>query len=142
VENFLSIQLAGNVFVLLSFCAVLCLPAAAEQLAAGSDAGVWSPASVEYIYIVNRYEYKVPAGGERRAHGQAVCGTRCNALSADYRNYLDPDGWRLERVASNEPLVVKLPVSSFRGTCTCYADKYRVIVNELYMVKPGTRRKP
>jgi len=135
VENFLSIKVAGNFFVALLFVVMLHVPVVAEQLGAGSNPGGGASVPEEYISIVNSYKYEPGAGKGNSNNGQAVCGTRCNALSADYRNYLEPKGWRLKKIASNQALVVDLNIPSLKGKCTCYADKYEVIINDLYMAK-------
>jgi hypothetical protein len=96
------------------------------------------PASVdnkEIIYIVNEYRYEPGNAGGNADIGQALCGTRCNALSADYQNYLKPPGWRIIRTASSKEVEVDLNNPFIDGHCICIADEYVVRVNELYMVK-------
>ena len=89
----------------------------------------------EFVYIVNEYRYE-PAGSMADSDtGQSLCGTRCNALSVDYKNYLQPRGWRLKRVAKDQELNVDLNNPFITGRCVCVADKYLIKVHDLYMSK-------
>jgi hypothetical protein len=89
----------------------------------------------EIIYIVNEYRYEPGESGGDHDIGQALCGTRCNALSVDYLNYLKPPGWRIIRTASNKEVTVDLDNPFLDGRCICVADEYVVKVNKLYMTK-------
>jgi hypothetical protein len=104
--------------------------AAGKAKAGGAQGG-----EKEIIYIVNAYRYEPDSSGKDSDIGQALCGTRCNALSVDYQNYLKPPGWRIIRTASNKEVAVDLNNPFIDGRCICIADEYIVRVNELYMVK-------
>jgi len=84
------------------------------------------------VIIVKDYRYEpgehVPANPEA---GQSLCGTRCNALSADYLNYTEPGGWRLIKVVSDRELTVELNNPFMSGHCICIADEYEVKIDDL-----------
>jgi hypothetical protein len=89
----------------------------------------------EIIYIVKEYRYEPGDSGGDHDIGQALCGTRCNALSVDYQNYLKPPGWRMIKIAGDRELSVALNNPFIGGTCICVADEYLIKVNNLYMSK-------
>jgi len=114
-------------FLLVSIFAPLCT-AAAEDAPAAEDEMV-------KVFIVSEYRYEPgPSGGDLDI-GQSLCGTRCNALSVDYLNYVAPGGWRLIKIAGNQQLLVNLNNPFLDGKCICVGDEYQVKVNDLYMSK-------
>ena len=84
----------------------------------------------EKVYIVNDYRYDPVGSGGDPDTGHALCGTRCNAISVDYRNYIDPGGWRFIRVAENREVPLELNNPFIGGRCVCLADEYLVVVND------------
>lgn len=84
----------------------------------------------ERIFLVKDYRYLPGPAGEV-ATGQSLCGTRCNALSTDYLNYIEPGGWRLIKVAGDRELILELNNPFMDGRCVCVADEYQVLVDEL-----------
>jgi len=114
-------------FLLVSFFLPLCA-AAADDAPAAQDEMVT-------VFIVNEYRYEPGASGGDPDIGQSLCGTRCNALSVDYLNYVTPGGWRMIKIAGNRELVVELNNPFLDGKCICVADEYQVKVNDLYMSK-------
>ena len=99
--------------------------AAAPSLAAENPA----PAG-ETAYVVNDYRFDPAGSGANTEIGHALCATRCNALSVDYRNYVDPGGWRFIKVATGQELVVPLDNPFLKGNCICTVDEYVIRVNE------------
>ena len=124
--------------VLLLFTLLLLSRAAAGEEEAHPDAtdteGV-AKDQPERIFIVNEYRYEPGAKSGDADLGQSLCGTRCNALSVDYQNYLGPPGWRITRIAHNKEIPVDLNNPYLDGTCICVADEYIVRVTELYKVR-------
>ncbi|GAB4489411.1 MAG: hypothetical protein OHK006_21030 [Thermodesulfovibrionales bacterium] len=59
--------------------------------------------------------------------GHALCGTRCNALSTDFLNILEPGGWRLVRTGEAKNLNVELNNPFMQGRCICTGTEYRVV---------------
>ncbi|MCK9296802.1 MAG: hypothetical protein M0P70_17190 [Desulfobulbaceae bacterium] len=114
-------------FLLVPIFSPLCAAAAEDAPAAQGD--------VVKVYIVNEYRYEPGPSGAHADIGQSLCGTRCNALSVDYLNYVEPGGWRLIKISGNQQLLVDLNNPSLDGKCICIADEYRVKVNDLYMSK-------
>ncbi|MEW6521544.1 MAG: hypothetical protein AB1461_19270 [Thermodesulfobacteriota bacterium] len=114
-------------FLMVSIFAPHCA-AAAEDASAAQDEMV-------KVYIVNEYRYEPGPSGENADIGQSLCGTRCNALSVDYLNYVTPGGWRLIKVGGNQQLLISLNNPFLDGKCICVADEYLVKVNDLYMSK-------
>lgn len=84
----------------------------------------------ERVFIVNDYRYEPGTSGGDVDRGHALCGNRCNALSVNYRNFIDPGGYRFIKVASNREVVVDLENPFFEGKCVCIADEFVVQVNE------------
>jgi len=84
----------------------------------------------EHVFIVHDYRYE-PGNSEGDPDtGQALCGTRCNALSVDYRNFIDPGGWRFIKIADNREVTLDLGNPFFGGQCVCTADEYVVKIND------------
>jgi len=90
----------------------------------------------EQVFIIQEYRYEPGDSGGDPDIGHALCGTRCNALSVDYRNFIDPGGWRFIRVADNREIPVSLNNPFIGGQCVCTADEYVVILNDFN--KPHT----
>jgi hypothetical protein len=87
------------------------------------------------VFIVTEYRYDPCDSGGDPDIGQSLCGTRCNALSVDYLNYVMPGGWRMIKVAGGREMVVELNNPFMGGKCICIADEYQVKVHDLYMSK-------
>jgi len=88
------------------------------------------------FFMVTEYRYDPGDTGGDPDTGHALCGTRCNALSVDYRNFIEPGGWRFIKVARN--LEVTLPIGNpfLGGKCICTADEYVVKVNDFNQYRP------
>lgn len=87
------------------------------------------------LYLVSDFRYE--RAGSTKADpvmGQSLCGTRCNALTTDYLNVVEPGGWRLIKVAGNRELSVPLNNPFMGGRCICIVDEYMVRVD--YLNKP------
>ncbi len=83
----------------------------------------------ETIYIVNDYRY-VPANAtDDQEIGLSLCGTRCNALSTDFRNILEPMGYQMIKGAANQELTVQLNSPFIKGHCICIADEFIVKID-------------
>lgn len=117
-ESALMNSCAGRLLALLC---LLALPLAAQA----------AEPPEERVLIVKDYRYLpgVPAGDEQT--GQSLCGSRCNALSFDYLNVLEPGGWRMIKVAADRELTVDLENPFMKGSCICIADEYIVKIDEL-----------
>jgi len=83
----------------------------------------------ERIFLTYGYRY-IPgsqAVDEAAADiGLALCGTRCNALAADYQSYLMTMGWRLLKVEGVTERVVALNNPFLDGQCVCTGEEYQV----------------
>jgi len=84
----------------------------------------------QQTWVVNDYSYVPGSDQDDPMTGLSLCGTRCNAMTTDYRNILDSRGWRLIRVAQNRQLTVPLDNPFIGGHCICIADEYLVKLNE------------
>ncbi|WP_281184324.1 hypothetical protein [Trichlorobacter lovleyi] len=100
----------------------LLLAPAADLLAAAEDVT---------IYIVSDYRYLPGKAKGDPVMGQSLCGTRCNALSTNYLNIVEPGGWRLIKVAGGRVLTVPLNNPFMGGDCVCVVDEYVVKVDRL-----------
>ena len=98
-------------------------------LAAATAVAAGGPLAGERVYIVNDYRYAPGATGENPEQGHAVCAVRCNALSVDYRNYIEPGGWRFIKVASDRELTIEPGNPFILGHCVCTVDEYVVQLN-------------
>jgi len=87
-------------------------------------------AGEQQAWIVNDYRYEQGSPQDDPDMGLYLCGTRCNAMTSDYRNVIDPGGWELIRVAENKELIVELNNKLIGGHCICIADEYIVKVSE------------
>ncbi|MBE0595969.1 MAG: hypothetical protein IH614_01720 [Desulfuromonadales bacterium] len=91
----------------------------------------------ERIFFAAGYRYE-PIGeavDEATADvGLALCGTRCNALSATYDSYLMTMNWRLTKVGGVTERVVALDNPFLDGRCVCTGEEFRV---EFYFSRPG-----
>lgn len=115
-------------FILVSFFLPLCVVAAEDEPE--------PQAEIANVFIVSEYRFESgAAGGGDPDIGQSLCGTRCNALSVDYLNYVTPGGWRMIKVADKRELIIELGNPFLNGKCICVADEYQIKVNDLYMSK-------
>ena len=136
VRNMMLMQEKTISIGLLLFILFLLSPAwAGEKEATAANTGAPEGKQHENIFLVNAYRYEPGDSGGNVDIGQSLCGTRCNALSADYENYLRPPGWRIIRIAKDKEVTVDLDNPFIGGHCICIADEYIVKVNELYMSK-------
>lgn len=92
----------------------------------------------EIAYVINDYRYVSAETGGDPDSGHALCGTRCNALSIDYLNYMMVGGWELRRVAINREITIPLDNPFLKGNCICTADEYLVKVITRNSTKPPT----
>jgi|GEM_PF-1218307 len=99
---------------------------AAGTVLADGDKGIKG----EHVFIVHEYRYEPGTTAGDPDTGQALCGTRCNALSVDYRNFIDPGGWRFIKIASDREVTLDLGNPFFGGQCVCTADEYIVRLND------------
>ncbi len=84
----------------------------------------------ERVFIVSGYRFEPgPSGGDEDT-GHALCGIRCNALSIDYRNIIDPGGWRFIKVATDKDVRVDLDNPFMDGHCVCTVDEFVVQIND------------
>lgn len=106
------------------------LPALVLAAALPAGAADAPDPGAERVWVVNEYRYDPEGSGGDREVGQALCATRCNALSVDYRTYLEPGGWRLIKVAENREMSLPLESPFMAGRCICVVDEYTVQVND------------
>lgn len=90
----------------------------------------------ETFYIVNDYRYTPGESGDALL-GQSLCGSRCNALSSDYRNYTESGAWRMIRIAKDKEVKVDFNNLKVPGTCVCIADEFMIVADELNNRQPG-----
>lgn len=93
---------------------------AAEEMAPGE----------QQAWVVNDYRYVPGSSQDNSDIGLSLCSTRCNAMTTDFRNIIDPGDWRYIRVAENRELKVELNNAFIDGYCICVADEYLVKLNE------------
>lgn len=86
--------------------------------------------SGDHAYIVHDYQYEPGDSGGDQLNGLGLCGTRCNALSIDYRNIIDPGGWRFIKVATNREIKLDLENPFMGGQCVCTVDEYVITIND------------
>lgn len=91
------------------------------------------------LYIVSDYRYEVVPGKGDPVIGQSLCGTRCNALSTNYLNIVEPGAWRLIKIATGYELSLPLNNPFMGGRCICVVDEYMVKVDTLN--KPSDKHK-
>lgn len=85
------------------------------------------------MLIVKSYRYQGPGGGTDAETGHSLCGTRCNAASANFDSLMMA-GWRMIKVSENQELVLPLGNPFLAGECVCTGDEYLV---GPYNSKPG-----
>lgn len=90
----------------------------------------WTAEDGEKVFLVKEYRYEPGDGSGDPVIGQSLCGTRCNALSANYLNFIEPGGWRMLKVAGNRELKVALNNPFMGGECVCVADEYLVKLDD------------
>lgn len=78
------------------------------------------------IFVVNEYSYDYEHNPEATPQAQAICGSRCNAMSANLQSYLTPMGWRLIKVPGVQSRVIDLDGPGIKGQCLCRGDEYLV----------------
>ena len=79
---------------------------------------------------VNDYRYVPGSDQDDPVTGLSLCGTRCNAMNADYLSVLSAGGYRIIRIAENRELTVPLDNPFIGGHCVCIADEFLVKLNE------------
>jgi len=94
-------------------------------------------AEEERLFFADGYRYEPVGAAVDQATadiGLALCGTRCNALSANHDAYLMTMNWRLTKVAGVTERVVPLDNPFLDGRCVCTGEEFRV---EFYFYRPG-----
>jgi hypothetical protein len=84
----------------------------------------------QQVFIVNDYRYEPGDSGGDPDLGHALCSTRCNAMTFDYRNAIDPGGYRVLLIAKDRKLTVDTGSPFLGGQCVCTADEYSILRNE------------
>ncbi len=111
------------------------LPLAAGLLLTLADPAL---AAEERIFIADGHRYVpeegAPADPKKEETGQALCGIRCNALSAYYDSYIMSPGWRLILLESGKEIAVELNNPFLKGHCICTGEEYEA---EVYFYRPG-----
>ena len=83
-------------------------------------------AEPETIFFTQEYSFDYQSNPQAPGIAQALCGTRCNALSGNYDSYLSPGSWRLIQIGRHVKKVVDLDNPFFAGKCICIGDLYKV----------------
>ncbi len=106
---------------LLVFFFALLLPfsAAAETGAEGDT-----------VFLIKDYRYEAGSGSGDEVMGLSLCATRCNALSSDYLNFVEPGGWRMVKIAGDKEVILDLKNPYMDGRCICTVDEYAVKLDE------------
>lgn len=115
------LQIFNSMLIIFLFLSVPVVAQEAEMSKSTSEQQAW---------IVNDYRYIPDSPQDDPDLGLSLCSTRCNAMTSDYRNVIDPGGWILTRVAENKELTVELNNPFIGGHCICVADEYIVTYNE------------
>ncbi len=89
------------------------------------------PAEAQQAWLIKDYRYVPASDKDNPDTGLALCGTRCNAMTTDYRNVIDPGGYRYIRIAEDRELVIQLDNPFIGGHCVCVADEYVIRINDL-----------
>lgn len=90
----------------------------------------------EQVFVVKDYRYQPASKADDADLGQSLCGTRCNALSIDYQNYMMPGGWRMVLVAAQREVPVSLDNPFMGGTCICVVEEYCVFPEDRFRSNP------
>lgn len=94
-------------------------------------------AEPERVFLTEGYRYVPDREGidENTAEiGLSLCGTRCNALSANYESYMMTMGWRLTRVEGSAERSLDLANPFLGGRCICTGGEY---LAEFIYFRPG-----
>ena len=118
----------------LALCEILALFAITGAILLASSVVHAAETDEASAYIVNDYRYDPAGSGGNADTGHALCGTRCNALSFDYADYLMADAREVKKVAAGRELTVPLDNPFMNGNCICTVDEY--------LIKPNTRHRP
>lgn len=78
----------------------------------------------EIAYIVNGYRYDPAGSGGDPDTGHSLCGTRCNAISADSVDYMMGGGWEMRKLAADREIVIPLDNPFMKGNCICTVDEF------------------
>lgn len=90
----------------------------------------------ERVFIVKDYRYQPAEGsGADLQVGRDFCGTRCNALSFNYLNVIEPGGWRMIKITDHSEITVDLGNPFLDGACVCIGDEYVVKIDDLNRVR-------
>lgn len=107
------------------------LPLLVLFLLLASAEGLLAATAGQKLYIVTDYRYLPGKAKSDPVMGQSLCGTRCNALSTNYLNIVEPGGWRLIKISDGRALTVPLNNPFMDGDCICVVDEYTVMVDRL-----------
>jgi hypothetical protein len=92
--------------------------------------GGWRPIAerpeAKRIFIVYEYSYDYEHNPDASPKAQAICGSRCNAMSDNLKSYTTPMGWRLIKVQGVQSRTITLDGPDVRGECICRGDEYLV----------------
>ncbi|MDX8411848.1 MAG: hypothetical protein R8K46_08295 [Mariprofundaceae bacterium] len=90
-----------------------------------APAGATALEAKKEFFIVSQYHYEPGDLNETKETGLAICSTRCNGLSDNFANYIQPRGWRLVKTAGDQERVIE-SIPFLKGKCVCIGDEYRI----------------
>ncbi len=92
--------------------------------------GGWRPnverEGTKRIFIAYEFSYDYEHNPDATPKAQAICGSRCNAMSDNLKSYMTPMGWRLIKVPGVQSRVIELDDPEIKGQCICRGDEYLV----------------
>jgi hypothetical protein len=90
--------------------------------------GGWQPLQkhegAKKIFITDKYSYDYEHNPGASQQAQAICGSRCNAMSDNLNSYLSPMDWRLIKIPGIHTRVINLTEPEVKGQCICRGDEY------------------
>ena len=78
------------------------------------------------IFIAYDYAYDYEHNPDASPQAQAICGSRCNAMSDNLKSYLTPMDWQLIKLPGIHTRVINLDEPEVKGKCICSGDEYLV----------------
>jgi len=98
---------------------------------------VWA-VEQETIFVTEEYSFDYQSNPQAPEIAQALCGTRCNALSGNYDSYQSPGGWRMIQIGRDVKKVIDLDNPFIPGKCICIGDLYKVGKEDVFR-KPQSK---
>ena len=87
---------------------------------------VWAASDTQTLFVAKEYAFDVSSNPNAPEIVHSLCASRCNAISGNIYNYLQPGAASLIKLESDKKVIVDIDNPFVSGKCVCTGDYYLV----------------